>query len=405
MSSKNRCFGTIKALKRLRPELLCDVLRKFPECTAEYGIHLPAEPDFENMPYEAIHAACMYGELPQELDDVFYFTCALGTTPGWENIKSEASFQRLDINFPTEKHTTADLVMRAWLHNWPRNRRLLEQSYARAKIHAKSAYVYYAPSRDFRSLYKAPDEAQLESLRQRLDDHFVQEGIGKGTSVVMYDFEKEIWFLVRHPGHTQRYSAISEDGELTSVSFKPEEYDAVVYHKEFGDLRLNTNRPGEHTRYRIEFADLLLNETNVFNPNYKMIRLTPLLGNCQKLFRCNDIPGLSHIVPIDISYTTLKHPDVMMRMKALNDSHLMLYEASLPNLMGDPEADSVLSARFRYRLKDRKSTGALTVHTGNALTYERDGDSSVLETWLRKRKFISSLIEGYEHEPQLAANH
>lgn len=83
----------------------------------------------------------------------------------------------------------------------------------------------------------------------------------------------------------------------------------------------------------------------------------------------------------------------------------MLYEASLPNLMGDPEADSVLSARFRYRLKDRKSTGALTVHTGNALTYERDGDSSVLETWLRKRKFISSLIEGYEHETQLAANH
>lgn len=145
MSSKNRCFGTIKALKRLRPELLCDVLRKFPECTAEYGIHLPAEPDFENMPYEAIHAACMYGELPQELDDVFYFTCALGTTPGWENIKSEASFQRLDINFPTKKHTTADLVMRAWLHNWPPNRYLLYHPQASRCHDANEGTERFAP--------------------------------------------------------------------------------------------------------------------------------------------------------------------------------------------------------------------------------------------------------------------
>ena len=405
MSSKNRCFGTIKALRRLRPELLCDVLRKFAECLAEWGINLPEEPGFENMPYEAIHAACMHAELPQELDDVLYFTCALGTAPGWENVKAEAKFQRLDINFPTEKHTTADLVMRAWIHDWPRNRLLLEQSYARAKIHGKSAYVYYAASQDFRSNYQAPGEVQIAALRQRLDDHFIREGIGKGTSVVVYDFEKEIWFLVRHPGHTQRFSAISEDGELTSVSFKPEEYDAVVYHKEFGDLRLNTNRKPEHTRYRIEFADLLLNQANVFDPTYKMIHLDPLRGDCQKLLRCQDIPGLSYIAPIEVGYTSLKRPDVLMRMKAMNNSTLMFYEASSPNLMGDDEVDTVHYARFRYRLTDRTQMGSITVHAGDTLTYERDGDSSVLETWLRKRKFMRSLIDGNENATRLASNH
>jgi hypothetical protein len=110
MSSKNRCFGTIKALRRLRPDLLRDVLSKFPECMAECGIHLPNEPDIENMPYDAIHAACMSATLPQEMDDVLYFVCALGTNPGWDRISAQHGV----------KPMKAESTMRTWL-SWIRS--------------------------------------------------------------------------------------------------------------------------------------------------------------------------------------------------------------------------------------------------------------------------------------------
>jgi hypothetical protein len=32
------------------------------------------------------------------------------------------------------------------------------------------------------------------------------------------------------------------------------------------------------------------------------------------------------------------------------------------------------------------------VHTGKTLNYERDGDSAVLEEWLRRRKFIKDTL-------------
>ena len=51
-------------------------------------------------------------------------------------------------------------------------------------------------------------------------------------------------------------------------------------------------------------------------------------------------------------------------------------------------AESVIYAKFRYQLNGDTKFKGIAVHTGKALNYERDGDSCVLEEWLRERKFI-----------------
>jgi hypothetical protein len=56
------------------------------------------------------------------------------------------------------------------------------------------------------------------------------------------------------------------------------------------------------------------------------------------------------------------------------------------------DTDTVLYAKFRYRLKSASKWQGLTVHTGKSLSYERDGDSSVLEDWLRGRAFIDAKV-------------
>lgn len=185
--------------------------------------------------------------------------------------------------------------------------------------------------------------------------------------------------------------------------FKPEEYDAIVYHKEFGDLRLNTNRKKEHAHYRIAFADLLLEEHNLFLPKYDMVSLHPLLGDSAPLFRCNDVPGLKEIVPIEISYTSMNSYGVIKTVKATDGSHLLYYDTAKKNIMEDPEADSVQYAKFRYLRSNSSRPGILTLHTGQVLTYERDGDSAVLEHWLRSRKFLNSTLEQSKHAVRTAS--
>lgn len=404
MATKNRCFSTVKALKRLDPATLSDVLRKFPDHLSRYDIELPAQADIKSMPYDSIQQACMADSgIPQELDDVLFFACLLGTTPGWEKIQAEARMQGLSLDFPVDHLTTADRAMRAWLHDWPNNCQLLEHSYARAKMHSRSSFVYYAAAHDVRDKYQAPSEAALADLRDRLTEYFFTQGMGRGTSVMQYDFQKEIWFLVRYPGHPRRYPAISDSGEVVSHVFKPEEYDAIVYHKEFGYLRLNTNRNREHSHYRIEFADLLLGEHNLFMPKYNMVTLDPLLGNSAPLFRCGDIPGIKDIFPVAVTYTSESTPGLLMTMKADSGSHLLYYDVAKQNLMEDPEANTVLKATFRYRLVNRSRPATITLIPGQTMTYERDGDSADLEYWLRSRDFLINPLEQAQHATQAAA--
>jgi hypothetical protein len=393
MATKQQCFSSTKALKRLCPSILTQVLRRFPDFLAQAGLELPAEPSLDSMPYDAIRTACMSSQIPPELDDVLYFAASLGTVRGWEKIQAEARFQKLRLDFPVTDLTPADLALKAWLHDWPNNKQLLEQSYARAKIHSKSAYVYYAPTKDFTERYQPPTADALTDLTQRLTDHFNTQGLGRGTNVLAYDFDNEIWFLVRYPGHAKRYAAISDTGDSVSYSFRPEEYDAVIYHKRYGDLRLNTNRKREHKTYRIEFAYTLLNSHNVFAPNLPIISLAPLLGKCAPIFRCDDIPGLASILPTQVTYTSLQMPGRTLTIDADSGSNLLFSSPAYGAILADETADSVVHAKFAYRLEGHSRTSSLTVRLGNSLTYERDGDSSVLEHWLRARGFITNTLE------------
>ncbi len=97
MATKTRCFASVKALKRLNPELLCATLRKFPEYLKDRRLKLPRVINDDNMPYEEIRKACMSGKIPLPLDDVLFFVCLLGTNPGWEGIQAEAQRQGLSI--------------------------------------------------------------------------------------------------------------------------------------------------------------------------------------------------------------------------------------------------------------------------------------------------------------------
>jgi len=392
MAGKKRCFVTVRALKRLDETLLCEVLGKFPQYLHARGLVLPDPPDPDRLDYEAIREACLSEDIPPELDDVLFFASILGTKRGQDQIEREARARKRRLNFRTDGITGPDFAMKAWLHDWPRNRDLLEAAYAGGRIFGKSAYVYNPMFRDLRAHFREPTPELLAQARAQLEDYFAnREGLGKGTNIVPYDYPREIWFLVRYPGQKQRHPGYDEDGNAITHVFRPEEYDAVVYHKGYGDLRLNTNRVREHTQYRITFGHLLFDAANVFDPRTEMVRLDPLLGECVDLFKCDDIEGLAAVHPMEVCFSSSAQPAIRITWRADQDVSLLDHNRHGKRLL-PAEAHSVVYAKFRYRLSQRTDWGRLTVHKGRELTYERDGDCVVVEEWLRRRKFVKTPI-------------
>lgn len=393
MAGKKKCFSTIRALRRLDAATLCDVLAKFPAYLKHCGLTLPTKPEPKNLNYEGILAACMGGDIPSELDDVLFFASILGNKKGWEQIEREADFQGVKLAFGRDGLSAADLAMKAWLHDWPENKDLLEASYARAKIFSKSSYVYNPMLRDLRERYRKPTAKTLAEATAELEEYFDKvESLGKGTNILMYDFEKEIWFLIRYPGQLERHPGIDEEGNAESFVFRPEEYDAVVYHKEYGDLRMNTNRAKDRKRYRITFGHLLLDASNVFNDRAKIIRLEPLLGKSLGIFNCDDIEELSAIEPTEVSFSQLHTPGREIVWKADNDLSLLDHNTEGVRLLPE-SAHSIRYAKFRYRLKNRAKWEKVTVHQGATMNYERDGDSAIVEEWLRRRGFVANVFK------------
>jgi len=398
MGSTKRCFSSVEGLKSHDPQVLRNLLALFPRHVAARGLVLPERATVVNLDYAKIRDALMMGEIPEELDDILHLSSLLATAKGWAMIERQAQEDRKKLPRVLPQYGYVDLAIMAAIQDWPRNKDILERANARARVHSRSAYVYYAPDSARREHYRGPTPAALMEARDFLAGHFVAEGMvnerqnRKATEIVPYDFEKEIWFLIRYPGKQSRQSGCDDEGEWRNFVFNPEQYDAVAYNKLYCDLRMNTKRKTEHTKYRIVFSHLLFDMPNGFRPTGKVVTLAPLLRNdAEGLFAFDDIPGLGMILPVEISYETFGLPPRIWTEKAWEGSSLLRGNSHLPRLL-PLEAHCVRQVVLQYRLKDTARLARLTIDEGNKVAFERDGDSVVVEEWLRRRGFVKKAM-------------
>lgn len=404
MGFTKRCFASVETLQKRDPQVLRDLLALFPAHVVGRGLVLPRVATVENLNYQGIRDALMQGEIPEDLDDILYLSSVLGTVKGWSMVERQLDDDRRERPATLPQHDYADLAILAAIHDWPTNKGILEKANARARVHSKSAYVYYAPALDLRRQFRVPDEASLAEAREALCLHFVNDGIvdegerRKATEIVPYDFENEIWFLVRYPGRRSRQSGFT-GGIWRNFVFNPEQYDAVAYNKVYGDLRMNTKRKKEHARYRITFGHLLFGRAGGFRERGVVVTLDPLLrNNAAGLFRCDDIPGLAMIVPVALTYDADLVPVRQWTVAAAEGESLLQGNKHAPRIL-PAEAHLARKAVFQYRLRDSTRLSRLIVDEGNKVTYERDGDSVVVEQWLRKREIVRTFVEVAEHVP------
>ncbi len=401
MACTKRYFESVRALQKLDPQVLRDLLACFPEHVRSRGLELPAVATERNLKYEAIRDALMEGDIPEDLDDILHLATRLGDVRGWDTIERQAREDGRTLPRSTARYSHVDLAIVAETCEWPRYRGFLVRANARARVHSRSAYVYYAPAWDVRSLYRRPSEEGLETVRSRLTGHLVEQGVledaahGRGVEVIPYDFANEVWFLIRYPGRQRRQNGCDRHGDWRSYVFNPEQYDAVAYSKSYGDIRMNTQRERDHTKYRMVIGDLLFGgASNVFRPKARVVWLTPVEGErAVELFGCDDVPGLASIAPVALTCEMGVVPVVRMTMEVKDGGTLLDNNANAPGLL-PPGGWGARSLTLRYRLKDKQQYGKIVLREGNKVNYERDGDSEVVEAWLRKRGFVKSFLGG-----------
>ncbi|MEA2069477.1 MAG: hypothetical protein U9P12_09780 [Verrucomicrobiota bacterium] len=382
----NGCFDSARKLKTHNPEVLCGFLEAFPAFLSKAKISLPADRDPDQIPYGQLLDALMSPSAPNELAVQLILVSKLANETGWQEVEYEAKQRGVPIPSDIEKLCDGDRAMKVWTVAQPDHPDLLEESFARARIYKKSSYTYYPMGRDLLDRFQSPDDSALKELEAELNAHF---DVDEGTKVLKYDFEAETWFLIRHPGIVQ-WQGVYEKGRVKSRAVTPELYDAVVYHKKYGDLRMNTHRKSDHKRYRIAFGHLLFDEANVFDPHRRIVGLRPLWRDAEDVCKTGDIPGLHQIRISEVCFFALSQGLRRVTWRADKENESLPLSPS--NRVIPEDTDTVLYAKFRYRLKSVGKWQGLTVHTGKSLSYERDGDSSVLEDWLRGRAFIDARI-------------
>ena len=390
MQRTRRCCATVRTIMHLDPDLLCRLLRKFPEvrCKQSHSSSSAVAPPTHD--YDALQVAWLAGTMPRDLRDVFFYITFLGSATGWEHIQEEARSRNLHFDFPTEGLTHAELAVSAWLAAGPKHRSILEGSYARTKFKGRYTFVYYLPSQDLRINFNVPTDEIMAAIRQELATYFGVATSDPDFDVTRVETPDEIRFLIRYQGQATCQESFDDKSNEPGLKYKPEEYDFVAYNIAHGNLRMTTNRGRDRAKYRLLFGKALLGNACAFAHEEPTVSLEPLKGPCRQIFKCEDIEGLAEVDPIAVGFHRISCPGKEIVWQADNNATLWESSALQPALVPD-DTDTVRHAVVRYRLIDSPTRASIAVSQGNTIDYEQESHAPIMDNWLCRRGIIRSI--------------
>jgi hypothetical protein len=217
-------------------------------------------------------------------------------------------------------------------------------------------------------------------MEGQLDDWFDKHKRGRGARVYMFPREDHVWFLIRHGQPLRREGSI-EDGKPTSVLFRPEKFDIVIYDQALAELRINAASKGEKELYRETFGATLFGSKDFFTTADKFT-LDPLRVDGEDSVNCSDIVGIEWIKLKEIQFLwggaqaeieTRKARDIFAAYTARN--------ASMPT------RPKIIKARFEMKFDGSKKTRKVAVRA-NGTQCLRNEDDTLIYQWLKLRGFI-----------------
>ena len=375
-----RRFAQPETLHRIHPKHLIEWLRPAQSYLASRGVALPDLAAGATVNIEALATIFVDPQpgMPACLVDSLYLIHETGDPRGMDAILEAAEERSLDL-LVGDAPDPVDVAVRAWC----RAPDLLEQVHNRHQLTRPRSYLHFQAAANPVPVFNLPPAERLTALQARLDNWFARRKRGRGCRVFAYPDERECRFLVRH-GLPCKREGIMDDGDGTSIFYRPQKHDVLVYNIASGEIRINCCGRREMEEYRQAFGAFLFNDEEFF-PGTAKYTLAPLITG-RDCLACLDISGMERVTLKEVEF--LYRGDPWQRVTREADDIFTLVESGL---LKWPAADRITRASFEVKFTDSRKTRRVSILPSNKALYTRDDDSGMIEQWLTARRFIADL--------------
>jgi hypothetical protein len=378
-----RQFANVGLLRRIDPELLRQLLGRWADYFERRGIWLTtAEGERVELDHERLASVLL---TPDETTPVALIDALCLIDEGARPWDFEALL-KLASAAPKLRHLTTatnltkgDLAIRIWMAA----PEYLERLQAQRAVGAKRLLNSYQPrERPADGAEFKLKRGRVATLERLLAEEF--EGAGKSEVVRVLDVARddETWFVVRHGANWTRKPAI-KDGQSTSVFFRPEVYDLLIYDHVRGELKINAESDSDEDRYRRKAGAVFFGDENHFPRGRSKYTLMPLRDDGPQALVCSDVPGLASVALVELTWEgTTKQRDKRHRAEDV-------FQHLLDEGEWIPRRRKLLEAVFLVTFDDR-STRRVVVRPPNVLVVSRNEDVKLVERFLHLRGFVLS---------------
>jgi len=279
-----------------------------------------------------------------------------------------------DIDTGPGDVTTADLAVRIWLND----RRALERLEGARHLDTKKRFEYFRSPKAGPGIppWQLPDD--LSRLDRDLSAWFEARKRGRGAKVFAYPSEDEVYFLIAHglpycrvPSH--------ENGQLSSVFFRPGRHDLVVYSAAANELRVNATTAAEMDLYVEQFGLHLFGAADYFACAEKYT-LEPLRQKGRDALQCADIEGIEAVKLHSIEYDWGVG---IQRIEADRGADLFDHDHLQSILF--PEEPRILRVRLEIRFARSRKSKVIGIRPPNIVEYNRGTEAPLVDELLQKR--------------------
>ena len=373
-----RRFANAASLKAIAPQHLLEFLEPYRPYFENRDLTLPTSPASDGLDYERLVSVLMSPgtDTPKKLIDALYFVHEMSADECMDILLEEAESNGLSLEGKPDP-TAVDVAVQVFL----KDRQLLERKHAEQYLTRPRVFEYFQTEARPIPTFKEPSWVTLLALEFDLDNWFEKKKRGRGSRVFVYPKGDSIWFLVRHGEPFRREGSLDGD-QTSSVFYRPEKHDVLVYESAVGELRMNACNKGEKETYRVEFGRHVFGNEDFF-PGTGKYTLEPLRRDGAVSVVCTDVDGMDWVRLKEVQFLR-GGTEREIEIRKAKDLFAALEETG----RSMPARAPILRASFHVKFTDAKSPRIVTIRPSNIAQYTRDSDADVVEDWLQKRGFI-----------------
>lgn len=343
-----------------------------------------AAEDADGLDYEGLISVFMLPDedTPTDLVDALYMVHEMATPEAMGGLLDAIEALSPQDRFVLDESpdpTPADVAVQVWL----KAPQLLERKHSEKVVASRRSFEYYLSREAPRKGFTLPSQSKLGRVEKDLAEWFVSKRRGGHVQVQMYPKGDEVWFVVRH-GEPFRREGAQKGAVSSSVFYRPEAHDVLVYNVLIGELRVNTVRQGDKDVYRRTFGLHLFGNEDHFPTSNRKYTLDPLKIDGKDSLVCTDVQGMDEIRLVEVTYYWGgPHGEIEIRRAADIFAAMESRHASI-------RRGKIVSAKFQVRFSGSKSPRSLTIRQPNIAKFTRDDDGRLIDEWLLKRGFSST---------------